>query len=97
MIGVAMTILGLEIFANITFSYQVDPTYILIKQDMDQRDTDVLYEHTRVLKERRTLRLLGDREPDKEMLWVKRRVKRSSPSPHRRRSSPKRIGVSTLF
>lgn len=61
---------------------------------MDKHETDVLFEHTRLLRNRGSARLLiEDRHRNKpEYAWVRRREKRPSPSP-RRRSSPRRSGL----
>jgi hypothetical protein len=66
---------------------------------MDQRETDVLFEHTRRLRSRGTSRLLIEErhhhdKPD--YAWVRRR--KATPSPNRRRaSSPKRVGIKEMF
>lgn len=68
---------------------------------MDQKETDILFEHTRRLRTRGTSRLLiedrskHDNKP--EYAWV-RKKKSVSRSPSRRRSSPKRVvGIRELL
>ena len=72
---------------------QVDSNYIIILREMDQRETEVLFEHTRRLRSRGSSRLLieqgRDRHDKPEYAWV--RKKAPSRSPSRRRSSPKRV------
>lgn len=67
---------------------------------MDPNETDILFEHTRRLRSRGTNRLLIEErhthdKPD--YAWVRRRKGRT-PSPNRRRSSPKRVvGIKEMF
>lgn len=67
---------------------------------MDQKETDILFEHTRRLRTHSTSRLLiEDRGKDKkpDYAWV-RKKKSVSRSPSRRRSSPKRVvGIRELL
>ena len=61
-------------------------------REMDQRETEILFEHTRRLRTRGGARLLIEERHDNrgrsEYAFVRRR--RPSPSPAQRRSSPKR-------
>lgn len=66
---------------------------------MDTRETDILFEHTRRLRSRGTTRLLieergRDRKP--EYAWV-RKKKQPSPSPVRRRSPKRVVGIRDLI
>ncbi|OCK85957.1 hypothetical protein K432DRAFT_399833 [Lepidopterella palustris CBS 459.81] len=76
-----------------------DRDYIIILREMDPKETDILFEHTRRLRTRGTSRLLIEERThhDKpEYAWVRKRGR--TPSPHRRRSSPKRvIGIKEMF
>lgn len=66
---------------------------------MDAKETDILFEHTRRLRSRGTTRLLIEERThhDKpDYAWVRRR--KHTPSPNRRRSSPKRVvGIKEMF
>ncbi|KAF2460778.1 hypothetical protein BDY21DRAFT_368932 [Lineolata rhizophorae] len=85
-------------YYNIPWEYdEYDKNYIIILREMDQHDTDVLFEHTRRLRSRHSRLLIEERRSgDKpDYAWVRRRA---SPSPRRRRSSPKRVvGISSLL
>ncbi|KAJ9647975.1 hypothetical protein H2201_001342 [Coniosporium apollinis] len=75
-----------------------DDHYIIILRELDRRDTDLLFEHTRKLRHRGTSQLLIEqRNPNKqEYAWVRRKAT-PSPNGRRRRSSPRRFGIATLF
>ncbi|KAF2869822.1 hypothetical protein BDV95DRAFT_596127 [Massariosphaeria phaeospora] len=78
-----------------------DPNYLIILREMDQKETEILFEHTRRL--RRTSgssRLLIEERRDHgktDYAWVRR--KSQSKSPSRRRSSPPKrvVGLKEMF
>lgn len=78
---------------------QNDPNYIIIMREMEPRETEILFAHTRSLRTRGGTRLLIEERHDhgkNEYAWVRRR--KPSRSPSRRRSSPKRvIGMKEMF
>lgn len=78
---------------------QTDPNYIIILREMEPRETEILFEHTRRLRSRGSTRLLIEERHDHgkpEYAWVRRR--KPSRSPSRRRSSPKRVvGIKEMF
>ncbi|KAF2272605.1 uncharacterized protein EI97DRAFT_206846 [Westerdykella ornata] len=78
---------------------RADPNYIIILREMDNKETEILFEHTRRLRTRGTSRLLIEERHDHgkpEYAWVRRR--KQSRSPSRRRSSPKRVvGIKEMF
>lgn len=78
----------------------MDPDYIIILREMDSKETEILFEHTRRLRSR-TSRLLIEQRDDHgkhDYAWVRRRNKSRSPSVSRRRASPKRIvGIKEMF
>ncbi|KAF2089060.1 hypothetical protein K490DRAFT_64269 [Saccharata proteae CBS 121410] len=70
---------------------RTDTDYIVILREMDQKETDILFEHTRSLRRRMVPRLTIEERRDRdrpEYAWVRRRA--HSKSPARRRSSPPR-------
>ncbi|KAF2189665.1 hypothetical protein K469DRAFT_700914 [Zopfia rhizophila CBS 207.26] len=75
-----------------------DPNYIIILREMDSKETEILFEHTRRLRTRHGTRLLIEERHEHgkpDYAWVRRR---RSPSPNRRRSSPKRVvGIKEMF
>ena len=77
---------------------QSDPNYIIIMREMEPRETEILFEHTRRLRTRSGTRLLIEERKDRgknDYAWVRRKPSRS---PSRRRSSPKRVvGIKDLF
>ncbi|KAF2686525.1 hypothetical protein K458DRAFT_429526 [Lentithecium fluviatile CBS 122367] len=83
--------------------YEIDrsnPDYIIIMREMEPRETEILFEHTRRLRSRGSSRLLIEERHDhggkNEYAWVRRR--KPSRSPSRRRSSPKRVvGIKEMF
>lgn len=78
---------------------QADPNYIIIMREMEPRETEILFEHTRRLRTRGGSRLLIEERNDhgkNDYAWVRRR--KPSRSPSRRRSSPKRVvGIKEMF
>jgi hypothetical protein len=80
---------------------QNDPNYLIILREMDPKETEILFEHTRRLRSRSSNRLLIEERHDHgrpEYAWVRRKNKSRSPSVSRRRSSPKRvIGIKDMF
>ncbi|KAF1968374.1 hypothetical protein BU23DRAFT_572450 [Bimuria novae-zelandiae CBS 107.79] len=78
-----------------------DPNYIIIMREMEPRETEILFEHTRRLRTRGGSRLLIEERTDhgkNEYAWVRRRKPSTSRSPSRRRSSPKRVvGIKEMF
>lgn len=79
--------------------WQADPNYIIIMREMEPRETEILFEHTRRLRSRGSTRLLIEERHDhgkNDYAWVRRR--KPSRSPSRRRSSPKRVvGLKEMF
>lgn len=80
--------------------FQVDPDFIIILREMDSKETEILFEHTRRLRSRTNKLLIEQREdhgkPD--YAWVRRRNKSRSPSVSGRRRSPKRVvGIKEMF
>ena len=79
-------------------SEQANPDYVIILHEMDERETDILFEHTRKLRRGSTQMLIEDRGRDRhghpEYAFVRRR--RPSASPSRRKSSPKRVSLLSL-
>lgn len=74
---------------------QTDTDYIIILREMDPRETDILFEHTKRLRTKTTeTRLLiqerRDRDGKPEYAWVRKRSKSKSPMRIRSASSPKR-------
>ena len=86
---------------QLTLSEQNDQDYIIILREMDPKDTDILFEHTRRLRSRGTNRLLIEERHTRdkpEYAWVRKRERKPSASPSRRRSSPKRVvGIKEMF
>ncbi|KAL1599569.1 hypothetical protein SLS60_007372 [Paraconiothyrium brasiliense] len=78
---------------------RADPNYIIIMREMEPRETEILFEHTRRLRSRGSSRLLIEERHDtgkNDYAWVRRR--KPSRSPSRRRSSPKRVvGIKEMF
>ncbi|KAF9740912.1 hypothetical protein PMIN02_002621 [Paraphaeosphaeria minitans] len=78
---------------------RADPNYIIILREMEPRETEILFEHTRRLRTRGGTRLLieeRDNHGKNDYAWVRRR--KPSRSPSRRRSSPKRVvGIKEMF
>lgn len=76
---------------------QSDPNYIIILREMEPKETEILFEHTRRLRTRTSTRLLIEERKDRgkpDYAWVRRK----SRSPSRRRSSPKRVvGIKEMF
>ncbi|KAF2471993.1 uncharacterized protein BDR25DRAFT_302804 [Lindgomyces ingoldianus] len=76
-----------------------DPNYIIILREMDSKETEILFEHTRRLRSKHSTRLLIEERHDHgkpDYAWVRRR--KYSVSPSRRRSSPKRVvGIKEMF
>lgn len=67
-----------------------DPEYIIILQEMEQHETELLFEHTRKLRKGATTLLIEERGRHKQPQYAFVR-RRPSASPNgRRRSSPKR-------
>ncbi|KAF2264599.1 hypothetical protein CC78DRAFT_544098 [Lojkania enalia] len=88
------------VYYDIPYEYdRSDPNYIIILREMDSRETEVLFEHTRRLRSRGPRLLIEERHDDRgkpDYAWVRRR--KHSVSPSRRRSSPKRIvGIKEMF
>ncbi|KAF1951455.1 hypothetical protein CC80DRAFT_207173 [Byssothecium circinans] len=83
--------------------YEIDrtnPDYIVIMQEMDPRDTEVLFEHTRRLRQRGPSRLLiEERGHGKKPEYAFVRRRQPSRSPSRRRSSPPKrvVGLREMF
>jgi len=76
--------------------------YYLIYQEMDKKETEILFEHTRKHRKRTTVKtelLIEDRGRDRHggqnLAFVRRRTPSRSPGRHkeRRDSSPKRVSV----
>jgi hypothetical protein len=69
--------------------------YFLIFQEMDSKETEILFEHTRKLRKRTTELLIEDRgrkHGQQQLAFVRRRTPSASPSRGKRReSSPKRV------
>jgi len=69
--------------------------YFLIFQEMDSKETEILFEHTRKLRKRTTELLIEDRgrkHGNQQLAFVRRRTPSASPSRGKKRdSSPKRI------
>ncbi|KAF2842447.1 hypothetical protein M501DRAFT_1013790 [Patellaria atrata CBS 101060] len=94
--------LSVDTLAYYDIPWEYDRTnrdYIIILREMDNRETDILFEHTRRLRTRGTTRLLIQEKENKkpDYAWVR---KRASPSPvrrTRRKSSPKRVGLGALL
>ncbi|KAF2740009.1 hypothetical protein EJ04DRAFT_263446 [Polyplosphaeria fusca] len=88
-------------YYEIPYEYdRSDPDFLIVMREMDQRETEILFEHTRRLRSRGGSRLLIEERRDHgkpDYAWV--RKKRSvSRSPSRRRSSPKRVvGIKEMF
>lgn len=85
-------------------SQQTDTDYIIILREMDPRETDILFEHTKRIRSKTTTetRLLitdrRDRDGKPEYAWVRKRSKSKSPMRIRSASSPKRvIGIREMF
>ncbi|KAF2467711.1 uncharacterized protein BDR25DRAFT_291688 [Lindgomyces ingoldianus] len=75
------------IYYNIPYEIdRSDPNYIIILSEMGPRETEILFEHTRRLRNRGASLLLENRNADKrpEHAWVGRRTRRNSlPSLHK--------------
>lgn len=66
--------------------HQNDADYIIIMREMDPRETDILFEHTRRIKDRCSTRLLIEdrgRSKKPEYAWVRRRRSVHDKSPAR--------------
>ncbi|KAF2491476.1 hypothetical protein BU16DRAFT_565175 [Lophium mytilinum] len=78
-----------------------DHDYFVILRELDERDTDVLFEHTRRLRSRDTSRLLPieerTRHGNPEYAWVRHKERQPSRSPGRRLSLPTRaVGIGSM-
>jgi chemotaxis protein histidine kinase CheA len=75
--------------------------YYLIFQEMDKKETEILFEHTRKLRKRTTELLIEDRgrkHGQQQLAFVRRRTPSVSPSRGKRReTSPKRVRYSLKF
>ena len=65
-------------YYDIPYEYDVDPNYIIVLREMSQRETDVLFEHTRRLRSNHGDRLfieadVRDRRGKKEYAFVRRK------------------------
>jgi len=90
------------VYYDIPWEYdRNDQDYIIILREMDPKETDILFEHTRRLRSRGTNRLLIEERHTRdkpEYAWVRKRERKPSASPSRRRSSPKRVvGIKEMF
>lgn len=61
-----------------------DRDFIIILQEMDENETNVLFAHTRRLRERTTLTIEARKGDKPEYAWVRRRSKSRGKSPARR-------------
>jgi hypothetical protein len=77
--------------------------YYLIFQEMDSKETEYLFEHTRKIRKRTTELLIEDRgrkhHHGQQLAFVRRRTPSASPSRGKRKESPKRVRIafSQLF
>jgi hypothetical protein len=65
-------------YYDIPYEYDTDPNYIIVLREMSQRETDVLFEHTRRLRSKHGERLFNeadgqDRRGRKEYAFVRRK------------------------
>ncbi|KAK4981596.1 hypothetical protein LTR28_003044, partial [Elasticomyces elasticus] len=69
---------------------RADPNYIIILREMDKHETDVLFEHTRRLRER-DYKLMIEPKKDKkpEYAWVRKRERSKSTG----RKEIKKVGI----
>ena len=84
-------------YYDLPWEYDYDnPDYIIILKELTEHDTDVLFEHTRRLRSRKTLALtMEDKKGDKpEYAWVRRR--NSSAGKKSRSKSRERSRSTTL-
>ncbi|KAJ4305064.1 hypothetical protein N0V90_000594 [Kalmusia sp. IMI 367209] len=78
---------------------RVDPNYIIVLREMESREMEILFEHTRRLRSRATTKLLIEERQDRgksDYAWVRRSRPRRSPS-RRHMSSPNRVGIREMF
>ncbi|KAI9700169.1 MAG: hypothetical protein M1820_006837 [Bogoriella megaspora] len=62
------------IYYNLPYEYDKgDPNYIIILREMDRHETDVLFAHTRRLKEGGRRLLIEEKKPEKKYAWVRRK------------------------
>jgi hypothetical protein len=75
-----------------------DRNYIIILCELDQRQTDALFEHTQRIRNRTMTHLLVEQKPNQppDYAWV-RHKRRPSASPRPKKASPKRIGFKQIF
>lgn len=74
---------------GIDFDYDTDPNYVLIKRWVPEAEQDVLWKHTRVIREKRDSKLLLTIEDkpkhhhggDSNFEWVRKKERRRSKSP----------------
>jgi len=86
-------------YYHIPWEYDsADSDYIILLREMDTRETDILFEHTRRLRKGGAQLLIEergrDRRGDAKLAFVRRRSKHRSVS---RRRSPVRIQLGTSF
>jgi len=85
-------------YFGLPWEYDTDTDYIVILQEMDTHETELLFEHTRKLHRGGAQLLIEERgrHGDKNQYAFVRRRKPSA-SPSRRKRSPVRIGIGSLF
>lgn len=79
-----------------------DPSFIIILREMDQRETDILFEHTRRLRthhsDRLTIEAEGrDRKGRKEYAFVRQKSRSRSRSAVGASSSRKNVSLGDMF
>ncbi|TLD34729.1 hypothetical protein E2P81_ATG04894 [Venturia nashicola] len=84
-------------YFRLPWEYDSDTDYIVILQEMDTHETELLFEHTRKLRRGGASLLIEDRgrHGHKDLAFVRRR--KPSASPSRRKRTPVRVGLGSLF
>ncbi|QDS74475.1 hypothetical protein FKW77_006722 [Venturia effusa] len=84
-------------YFGLPWEYDTDTDYIVILQEMDTHETELLFEHTRKLRRGGAHLLIEERgrHGHKDYAFVRRR--KPSASPARRKKSPVRVGLGSLF
>jgi hypothetical protein len=80
---------------------QNDRDFIIILREMDQRETDVLFEHTRSLRGRTSTRLMIEERREKgkkpEYAWVRHKSRSRSPAGRRTSDTKRIVGIKEMF
>jgi len=87
-------------YFNLPWEYDsTDTDYIIILEELESHDTELLFEHTRKLRRGGSQLLIEDRgrhNNHTDYAFVRRRKPSASPS-RRKKSSPVRVGLGSLF